>query len=245
MLTTEHCKSFPCPQAASKVLLVIHSSSHLGNHRGVANRIRVDLRGEIDLIIKARGGRMWDSALVKDFKEINMAYRNHRVLHVVLLGDNDVRNAQKNGDINPFVEKFGKTVAAADGARKNFEVFINGLIPFPIHEHPNSCELRLSYCRQIRKMVGLVGLSHKIHYVPLKEPFDSFCRGQEITAGEMFLKDRVHLSKFGEAFLADYIVMQARLYKASRPSGLIMKNLVDSRQSRLENYRKIVSEYEI
>lgn len=245
MLKSNDIKPSPYEVAPSKPLIVIHSSSHLGPHRGVKGKVEAELQGEVKVVVKARGGRTWDEVLIKDFEEINEANKGRKILHIVILGDNDVRRAQKFRETMPFLVKFGKTVAEALSSRENIEIFVNGLIPFPVNEHPNSSDLRHKYHKYTRRMSGLVNLSHKIHYVPMKEPFDNFCRGKEVTASEMFLRDRVHLSGFGEAFLADFIVMQARLFKNSRPNAPLMQNLVSSRQPVLENFRKLMKEFDV
>jgi hypothetical protein len=226
-----------------KVVIVIHSSSHLKEHRGVARLVRAQLQGKAELIIKAKGGRTWDSALIADFQKINNERKGCRILHIVLLGDNDVRGDYKLPRSMHLMRKFGEAVAASEFKNGRVEIFVNGLIPFPVQKHPNNNNLRHRYYECVTGLVGLVDCSPHIHYVPLKDPFDNYLSAKRLTVGEMFQKDNVHLSKNGEEFLADYIILQARLFAASGHGGLLMKNVVDSRSNTVEAYRKTINEY--
>jgi len=242
MMLTKEVK--PIPYNALKPIIVVHSSSHLGEHRGVVRRLRAELLHDVILTIQSKNGGIWDKDLIINFNRINKENEHHFILHIILLGDNDVRKWARYQGTNPAIKEFGETLARAQkDSLKNIKVFVNGLIPFPIPPQTTGFDLRNSYHKFIREMTSLVDYCDKIQYVPMVRAFNDYCILNKVEASKMFLRDKVHLAKNGEEFLIRHIVSQVKMFIGTNPEHSLKKQLVDSHCSKLERYRQIIGEF--
>lgn len=234
-----------------KVEVVIHSSSHLGPHRGVVEGVKRALADDFNVHVVARGGRKWDDGLMKDFHEINKSKEGKPVLHIILLGDNDLRGTKMTDSVNPFIKKFGQSVKKHKDNESKYNVFVNGLLPFPMHGRADSNELIENYFRYTREMYGLTKCSPEIYYVPMRDSMMEFCRLEKVTADRLFRRDKVHLTSLGEEFLIRHLVYQARMYKAALGNCVLaddlvfFRNVASAHRTRLENLRIMMKEYRV
>ena len=231
-----------------KLEVIIHSSSHLGSHRGVAEGLRLRLSGEFNVHIISIGGRKWDEGLIKDFLDLS---HDKPVLHIILLGDNDLRGTKQGDQVNPWIKKFGKAVKGHRDLYDKHTVFVNGLLPFPMHGRPDSNELIENYFRYTRDMYMLTKEASSIYYIPMREGMMEYCKEKKLMAEKLFRQDKVHLNKIGEGFLIKHLVRQARMYKAAlglcvKPTDLtFFQNVACYHRSDEENLSVMTKEYRV
>jgi hypothetical protein len=238
------------PCHSKKLHVIIHSSSHLGAHRGVANRVKTMLRDDFHVRIEAWGGRKWDETLIKRVKEINEEDKEPK-LHIILLGDNDLRATHLSDPVNPKIKKFGKAIGKLKDPFKFDNIFVNGLLPFPIFYRPNSCELIENFFRYTQELSGLFHYSPSIYYIPMRESVKEFCELKRVSKIKLFKSDMVHLTKLGEEFLVNHLTRQARMYKAAvgrcvSPTDLVFfQNVANLDRKKIENTKTILKEYNL
>lgn len=222
----------------------IHSSSHMSEMRGLRGKISRILQYEFIIRIVARGGRKWDRSTIATYNENLLSTDKRPSLHIILLGDNDVRQASKASEIEKSnllaeVEGFGINIVQQRKKKEGFKediVFVNGLIPFPIHGYPNTPQLVSSFYDFTKVMSSLTKLDPTIHFVPMREKAIEFCEENQIDLNGLFSPDKVHLSEIGETFLAYHLVNQIRAFKAMRQ----MRPTYES----LEFFNSAVSHYD-
>jgi hypothetical protein len=235
----------------NRLLVVIHSSSHLGSHRGVVERVKMLLGNNFEVHIEAIGGRKWDEKLIKNFHDMNQSGHTEPILHIVLLGDNDVRGTKITERVNPFIKKFGESMRRHKDPESKFNVFVNGLLPFPMHNRPDSHELFTNYHRYTMEMYGLIHYSPEIHFVPMRESMMEFCEKKGVMARQLFGKDKVHLTQLGEEFLIGHLTRQAHMYRAAtgycvHPEDLtFFQNVASLHKPKVENLRIMIKEYRV
>lgn len=230
-----------------KTNVVIHSSSHLGTHRGVHERVLKGLGDRFSVKIEAWGGRQWDLPLIKFFS--NRIVHEIPALHIILLGDNDLRNTRLDQSVNPFIKQFGEAVGKFDHSKCT--IFVNGLIPFPIFNKPNSCDLIENFNRYTTEMSMLIGASGRVTYVPMRPGLEDFCKTKKISTVGLFNKDKVHLNDLGEGFLVDHLINQAKCYRVQTASNVLKYNMkfylgtANRDRTGLENFKVISREYRL
>lgn len=135
-------------------------------------------------------------------------------LHIIILGDNDVRNTRICDEVSEFVTMLGNLVP--ERSAKEDEIFVNGILPFPILGRPDSDMLITNFHRITRAMGSLVHADESIRYVPMRNFALDFCRDNFVRVEDLFAKDKVHLGALGEIFLTNHIVHQAYMYAATK-----------------------------
>lgn len=227
----------------AKETVYIYSSSHMSDSRGLKGKLYKLLNNEFKLKIEAQGGRQWDSWAQYTYKAAQFKGESAQKLHLILLGDNDVRQAVRSSEIEKSnllaaVEYFGITVVKERKYPefKNDTVFVNGLIPFPICDLSNTPQLVKTFYDYTEVMSSLTKLDPSIHFVPMKEKAIQFCMENEIDLKSLFLKDGVHLSDHGENFLAGHLATQIKAFRAAKRLNMTQKDF--------EFYQDIVNLWE-
>lgn len=247
--TRYNAGGIPCH--TRRIPVIIHSSSHLGTHRGVVAKVQQLLERDFDVTIEARGGRKWDYDLIKKYWETLYAKRGEYVLHIILLGDNDLRKTRISEPVNPKIREFGEEVEQAYNPGGAHTVFVNGVIPFPVTGRPDSPELIENLHRYTRELSQLINYGSSIYFVPMREKLVRYCQERGLTPERVFRRDMVHLNEMGEDFLVEHIIEQARMYKAATgkcvgPRDLVFfQNVASGYKSREENTRIILPEYNL
>jgi hypothetical protein len=209
------------------------------------------LGNNFEVHIEAIGGRKWDEKLIKNFHDMNQSRHTEPILHIVLLGDNDVRGTKITERVNPFIKKFGESMRRHKDPESKFNVFVNGLLPFPMHNRPDSHELFTNYHRYTMEMYGLIHYSPEIHFVPMRESMMEFCEKKGVMARQLFGKDKVHLTQLGEEFLIGHLTRQAHMYRAAtgycvHPEDLtFFQNVASLHKPKVENLRIMIKEYRV
>lgn len=205
--------------------VIIYSSSHFSEKRGLKKLLLSKLDPlEFHVTFKVNGGRMWDFGVSQAYKVLQKEGQSPQKLHVILLGDNDVRQLKPEDHegnrkwVPPFVEKFGKTVKKARelGISKGDTVFVNGILPFPIFGMEKSPTLITNFYRLTKALSSLIEFDPSIHYVPVRGNAISFCKKKSKATHEMFNHDRVHLNGLGEEFVAEHLVRQIKAFRCAK-----------------------------
>lgn len=205
--------------------VIIYSSSHFSEKRGLKKLLIEKLDpSEFHVTFKVNGGRMWDCGIAQAYKVAQKEGQSPQKLHVILLGDNDVRQLKpedhkgRQNWIPHFIEKFGKTVKKVRelGISKGDTVFVNGILPFPIFGLDKSPMLITSFYRLTEALSKLIEFDPSIHYVPVRGNAVSFCKKKSKATHEMFKSDRVHLNGLGEEFVAEHLVRQIKAFRCSK-----------------------------
>jgi hypothetical protein len=221
----EKYEMYKRPCAINPIEIHIHSSSHFTGKRKLWKKIVENLHAPMYRVeFHADGGRTWDKRLIYNFLESQEEGSRERKLHIVLLGDNDVRTTGIAEDINPLIEEFGKIVTRKN--KTDDEIFINGILPFPVMNKHDSKKLIRNFCRYTHAMGDLVIGRDKVKYIPTRNFALDFCRRKNVTMRMLFNRDEVHLSSLGEEFLTEHIVDQARAYAASRGNCTMKRDLL-------------------
>lgn len=246
---TYKCQGLVCHRNPLDV--IIHSSSHLGSHRGVANGVKARLGRGFNVEIDAKPGRKWDLNLIHKYHFVNNNRDGLYQLHVILLGDNDVRNTDLSDRVNPFIAKFGESINKHKTEGSYINIFVNGLLPFPMYEFHNYHELVQNYHRYTQAMSRLIYQSNDLYFIPMRDSIMKFCEDRKINVSRLFRNDKVHLTKVGEQFLIEHLVRQIRMYAASigncvRPTDLtFFQGVVSSHKSKDENLKILLREYRV
>lgn len=212
---TEKYRGYNRSCVNSTIEVIVHSSSHLTQKHNVWNMLHKRLTPPMfELKIEAWGGRRWDEDLCYSYVDAQKSWRRNGKLHIIILGDNDVRNTRACDEVSEWVTKMGIIVPEKSG--KDDEIFVNGILPFPILGRPNSDQLITNFHRITRAMGSMVHADPSIRYVPMRDPALDFCRDNMVDLRAMFKKDKVHLSPIGEIFLTNHIVHQAYMFAASK-----------------------------
>jgi lysophospholipase L1-like esterase len=216
------------------VVMSFQSSSHLADNHGVKGALKAELpMPEFRVLFEAWGGRKWDKELINFYSEVQSKNHSDKKLHIIMLGDNDVRNTPIEMGVNPCIREFGVGVNALKKTIYNRDdtVFVNGLLPFLMLEKANNEDLISNYYRYTRELVNLTEYDDSIYFVPMRDPVLEFCRTRNTNLRSLFKVDGVHLSKLGEEFLINHLAHQARMYKAANGGCVDKWDLVFYRQS--------------
>ena len=205
--------------------IIIYSSSHFSEKRGLKKLLisKLDPK-EFHLTFRVNGGRMWDSHISQAYKVFQKEGQSPQKLHVILLGDNDVRqltpevHGGRQKWVPPFVEKFGKTVNKARemGISRGDTVFVNGILPFPIFNLGKAPILITNFYRMTKALSTLIEFDPSIHYIPIRANAVSFCEKKSKYTHELFKSDRVHLNELGEEFVAEHLVRQIKAFRCAK-----------------------------
>ena len=207
--------------------VTIYSSSHFSDKRGL-KKLLIELLGpQFQVTFRASGGRMWDSEVSHAYRVAQRENKGSQKLHVILLGDNDVRELtklncnEKRNWIPPMMKKLGKTIQdfRSEGKFKGDTVFVNGVLPFPIFGLKNTPKLISNFYRFTRALSSLVEFDPSIHYVPVRSQAYEFCKEKDIAIHELFKADRVHLNELGEGFVARHLVKQIKAFRCIKRLG--------------------------
>ena len=219
-------KGYPFNCHRGRTIVAIHSSSHLLPHRGVVGGLSRKLGDGYKVYTVAKGGKKWDNHISSDFHEINKQAGGLPVLHVILLGDNDVRGTPVTEGVNPSIQRFGEFIKNYKDPSFHYNVFVNGILPFPMHEQRDSRELIENYSRYTMGMYRLIKCSPRIQFVPMRESVMDFCKENRVMASMLFRRDNVHLTRLGEEFLIDHLFRQIVMYHAAKGSCVSPNDLV-------------------
>ena len=221
--------------------IIIYSSSHFSDKRGLKKLLIESLGPQFQVTFRANGGRMWDSEVSHSYRVAQREGEGSQKLHVILLGDNDVRELTKLGCnerhswVPPMVKKLGRNVQnfRAEGKFKGDTIFVNGVLPFPIFGLKNTPKLISNFYRFTRALSSLIEFDPSIHYVPVRSQAYDFCKERKIMIHELFKKDKVHLNQLGEEFVAGHLVKQIKAFRSLKRVG--------SNVSELQFYNEIVN----
>ena len=207
--------------------VIIYSSSHMSYHRGLRNLLLKGLGHKFHVTFRTHGGRTWDGGVADAYRAAQGEGKSRQKLHVILLGDNDVRKGPK-GDpgtefnaVDPIIQKLGETVkqCAEFDRFKGDTVFVNGILPFPVLESEDAPRLIENFYFFTRNMSNLIEFHPSIHYIPMRERAIDFCRNEKIELDGLFKDDQVHLNGMGEKFLSEHLIIQINAFRCSKRFG--------------------------
>ena len=208
--------------------VIIYSSSHMSYKRGLRKLLLEKLGDKFHVIIRAHGGRTWDDGVADAYRGSQGEGKSHQKLHVILLGDNDVRGRPKGApkakfnEIDPTIQRFGETVKylSQTDKFKGDTIFVNGILPFPFLESQDAPRLIENFYFYTNSLSSLIDFSPTIHYVPMRSKAIEFCVDNAIEIDELFRRDKVHLNEVGERFLAEHLTTQINAFRCSKRFGV-------------------------
>lgn len=205
--------------------VIIYSSSHFSETRGLRRLLLSYLSKDIKVTVHARGGRTWDEELIRQFNYTQRAEENGNKLHIILLGDNDVRHDVRKGfkpnrkveALDKFKNYLSKLGHRSD--KKKDTVIVCGLIPHPVDVGPGPFEDTIK--NYSAGMLNLTTAHEKVFYAPMRKVFIDYCFRGKNTLADLFRPDKVHLNSVGERCVAQYLGKQIYHY-VSRVMGQSM-----------------------
>ena len=244
--------------------VVIYSSSHFSETRGLRKLLIKLVGDQVKFTIHARGGRTWDRDFITQFKRSQQPEQSGNKLHIILLGDNDLRRDVRNG-IDPraridILDDFAKVLKDISRLAENKGdiIIVEGLVPFPMENRPDSEELTKHIKHWTHSMSALTTHYENLYFSPLRQIFIDYCDRSKVSLNYLFRRDWVHLSEKGEHCLAQHVSKQISYYidrlKGCEPLTSEGQNGIDGeyfgqliskrRGNRLEQRFEICTEFE-
>lgn len=198
--------------------VIIYSSSHFSETRGLRKLLIKLVGDQVKFTIHARGGRTWDRNFITQFKRSQQPEQSGNKLHIILLGDNDLRRDMRNGIDSKsridILDEFAKVLSDISRLAENKGdiIIVEGLVPFPMEQRPDSEELSKHIKHWTRSMSALTKHYDKLYFSPLRKVFIDYCDRSKISLNNLFRRDWVHLSEKGEHCMAQLMSMQISYY---------------------------------
>lgn len=213
--------------------VIFYSSSHLTERHGARKLIMRKLGNIADITIHARGGRTWDDQVTSDFCRTFESESQKAKLHIILLGDNDVRGDKIDEQTLPCIDKFCKSISELSQRiyERGDQIFIIGILPFQMIGKKFSCKQIENHFAVTNALVKVCKASPAVHFMPMRLKAMRFCSRNNMRLRGLFAKDNVHLSKLGETFLVELFHKQVRAFMANTNFGVLKSDLCAYRDS--------------